>query len=60
MIDIQIDPEPVDLAPLSEPLTEEQRLEMQRPAPDESLLTQTNIQEMKHQSLKGIAQNQRG
>ncbi len=62
VLDIQIDPVPVDLAPMTGPLTDEQMLEMQRQADEQRLTNQTltNIQEMRHESLKGIAQNLRG
>jgi hypothetical protein len=67
MLDTQIDPAPLDqmtadLAPLNEPSTEEALLELQAQKQRESLMTSTltNIANMKHESLKKIADNLRG
>jgi hypothetical protein len=62
VLDVQIDPAPVDFSPRSEPLTDEQRLEMQRQAEQARLLDQTltNVQQMRHESMKGITENLRG
>jgi hypothetical protein len=62
MIDREVDPAPVEFAPLREGLTEEELLEMQRQAEEQGQVDQvlTNVQHMKHESLKGISQNLRG
>jgi hypothetical protein len=62
MIDREVDPAPVEFAPLREDLTNEELLEMQRQADEQGRVneTLTNVQNMKHESLKGIAQNLRG
>ncbi len=63
MLDIQVDPVPVEFAPpLSEPLTDMERLEMQRQAHEQSLQDQTltNIQQTRHEALRDIADNLRG
>jgi len=62
LIDRDVDPAPVEFAPVREELTDEERLEMQRQAEEQGRVDQTltNVQHMKHESLKGIAQNLRG
>jgi hypothetical protein len=62
MIDREVDPAPIEFAPLRDDLTDEERLEMQRQADEQGQLNQTltNVQNMQHESLKGIAQNLRG
>jgi hypothetical protein len=63
MLDIQVDPPPIEFAPpLSEPLTDEERLEMQRHADELNKMNQTltNIQQTRHEALKDIADNLRG
>jgi hypothetical protein len=63
MLDIQVDPPSTEFAPpLSEPLTDEERLEMQRQADEQSKLNQTltNSQQTRHEALKDITDNLRG
>jgi hypothetical protein len=62
MFDLQVDPAPVDGSPMDAPLTEEERLEMQRQAQEQAGMTTvlTNIQNMKHESMKNIADKLRG
>jgi hypothetical protein len=52
----------VQVTPAGEPSTEEALLELQAKKERESLMTSTltNIENMKHESLKGIAKNLRG
>jgi hypothetical protein len=63
VLDIQVDPPPVEFAPpMSEPPTDEERLEMQRQADEQSKLNQmlTNVQQMRNEAVKDITKNLRG
>jgi cell division protein FtsX len=62
VLDVSVDPAPDQLAPMTETLTEEQVLEMQDQADKQRLLKQTltNVQQMQHESVKGITDNLRG
>jgi hypothetical protein len=62
MLDIQVDPAPVEFAPMGEALTDEERLEMQRQADEQNKTNQvlTNVQQMRHEALKDITDNLRG
>ena len=62
VLDIQVDPAPDQFAPMTEPLTEEQVLEMQDQADKQRLLNQTltNVQQMRHEAVKDITKNLRG
>jgi hypothetical protein len=62
VLDIQVDPPPVVFAPLIEPLTDEQVLEMQDQADKQRLLNQTltNVQQMRHEAVTDITKNLRG
>jgi hypothetical protein len=62
VLDVQVDPAPVDVFPLDVPLTDEELLETQRRAEQQAQMESvlTNIANTRHESAKSMADKLRG